>query len=317
MNAAGTQVAHLRLQQRHASAQNLFNQTDLVFKPRDRPRSATRCWPASSSAGRRPTTSATPATSPRSARPSRRSSSPSRAPRPTRRSTFRPERHRRRQPRRRHGRRRSTSQDQVALSRQRAGGRRPPLRPLRRRLPQQPHRRRRSRARDDAALAAAGAHRKPAEPVSLYASYSVSYLPSAGDQFSLAHADQPARSSRRSSATTRSARSGTAAPASPSPRPLYRPRPQQRGRAPTRRPARHRSWSTPSAPAASSSGVTGNVTGRWRVMGGYAYQDGEITQSISATAPAGARARAAAASTRSRCGTATTCSPRAGASAWA
>jgi catecholate siderophore receptor len=36
-------------------------------------------------------------------------------------------------------------------------------------------------------------------------------------------------------------------------------------------------------------GVTGALTSRWTVVGGYAYQDGEITQSISPTALEGAR----------------------------
>ena len=35
-------------------------------------------------------------------------------------------------------------------------------------------------------------------------------------------------------------------------------------------------------------GLSGNVTRSWSLIGGYAFQDGEITQSISATAPAGA-----------------------------
>jgi catecholate siderophore receptor len=35
-------------------------------------------------------------------------------------------------------------------------------------------------------------------------------------------------------------------------------------------------------------GVNGYVTGAWSVAGGYAYQDGEITRSISASAQAGA-----------------------------
>ena len=35
-------------------------------------------------------------------------------------------------------------------------------------------------------------------------------------------------------------------------------------------------------------GLNGNITRAWSVAGGYAYQDGEITRSISATAQAGA-----------------------------
>ena len=35
-------------------------------------------------------------------------------------------------------------------------------------------------------------------------------------------------------------------------------------------------------------GLSGNLTSRWSVLGAYAYQDGLITRSLSATAPAGA-----------------------------
>jgi catecholate siderophore receptor len=35
--------------------------------------------------------------------------------------------------------------------------------------------------------------------------------------------------------------------------------------------------------------LTGNLLDRWSVQGGYAYQDGEITESLSATILAGAR----------------------------
>ena len=51
---------------------------------------------------------------------------------------------------------------------------------------------------------------------------------------------------------------------------------------------RARSSSMPSGPRASSSSCNGNLTRAWSVVGGYAYQDGEITRSISATAQAGA-----------------------------
>ena len=54
----------------------------------------------------------------------------------------------------------------------------------------------------------AGVVYKPIAPVSVYGSYSVSYLPSSGDQFSSLTDDHASRSSRRSSTTTRSARSG-------------------------------------------------------------------------------------------------------------
>src|SRR6185436_1593453 len=34
-------------------------------------------------------------------------------------------------------------------------------------------------------------------------------------------------------------------------------------------------------------GIDGNLTNEWSVLGAYAYQDGKITRSLSATVPAG------------------------------
>ena len=163
VNAAGTTVAHLRPTTTPRSARTCSTRPTSSSR-RDRRRRAHAARRAPSSAGRRPTTSATPATSPRSAR--RRPATPVLG--ATRRSRVPvdvpPERHRRRQPRRRHRRRASTSQDQIALSPQCrliAGVR---YRPLRRRLHQQPHRPG-LRAHDDLSSRRASALvYKPVEP---------------------------------------------------------------------------------------------------------------------------------------------------------
>jgi catecholate siderophore receptor len=128
---------------------------------------------------------------------------------------------------------------------------------------------------------------KPREPVSLYASYSVSFLPRAGEQLSslsltnqaldpeefrnyeLGAKWEAARGLSVSAAVYRLDRNNVAVP-------------------------------DPVNPAVSilvdaqrseglELGVSGQVTEAWSVIGGYAYQDGEITRSLSATAQAGAR----------------------------
>ncbi|HEV7923168.1 MAG TPA: TonB-dependent siderophore receptor [Thermoanaerobaculia bacterium] len=128
---------------------------------------------------------------------------------------------------------------------------------------------------------------KPAEPVSLYASYSLSYLPRAGEQLSsLSLTNQAlkpeefrnyevgmkwdvAQQLELAAAVYRLDRGNVAVP-------------------------------DPVSPALSTlvdgqrtEGVElsagGNLTNAWSIVGAYAYQDGEITRSISATAQAGAR----------------------------
>ena len=127
---------------------------------------------------------------------------------------------------------------------------------------------------------------KPAETVSLYGSYSVSYLPSAGDQFSsltdVTRGLEPERfrnyeigakwdvAERLSltSAAYRLDRTNTRAldPRDPT-------HTVQTGRQRTR---------------GVELGVSGNITPAWGVAGGYAVQDARIT-STTAAAPAGAR----------------------------
>jgi len=127
---------------------------------------------------------------------------------------------------------------------------------------------------------------KPIEPVSLYGSYSLSYLPRAGDQLGSLSVTNQALDPERfrnyevgakwdvtpalavTSAVYRLSRENVAVP-------------------------------DPTDPARSilvdaqhtqglEVGFNGSLTRSWIVAGGYAYQDGEITQSISSTALAGA-----------------------------
>ena len=128
---------------------------------------------------------------------------------------------------------------------------------------------------------------KPIDPMSLYASYSLSYLPRAGEQLSSLNLTNQsldpeefrnyemglkwdvARKLELTGAVYRLDRGNVAVP-------------------------------DPINPALSTlvdgqrtEGVelsaAGNVTNAWSILGAYAYQEGEITQSISATAQAGAR----------------------------
>jgi catecholate siderophore receptor len=128
---------------------------------------------------------------------------------------------------------------------------------------------------------------KPTEPVSVYASYSLSYLPRAGEQLASLSPTNEALDPERfrnyelgakwdlgsrlslTGAAYRLDRENVAVP-------------------------------DPLNPASSilvdaqrtngvELGVNGSLTSSWTVLGGYAYQDGEITQSVSATAQEGAR----------------------------
>ena len=66
----------------------------------------------------------------------------------------------------------------------RAAGRRSAVRSVRPDVPQQPQRRRRCGRTDNLVSPRAGIVYKPIVPLSIYGSYTVSYLPSSGDQFS-------------------------------------------------------------------------------------------------------------------------------------
>jgi catecholate siderophore receptor len=128
---------------------------------------------------------------------------------------------------------------------------------------------------------------KPVEAASVYASYTRSYLPRAGEQLSSlsttnrALAPEDFRNYEVGAKwDVRPALAVTAA--------VYR---LDRGNV---------AVADPTDPAVShlvdgqrtegvELGVTGAVTSRWTVVGGYAYQEGEITRSLSPTALAGAR----------------------------
>ncbi|MGH9371278.1 MAG: TonB-dependent siderophore receptor [Vicinamibacterales bacterium] len=128
---------------------------------------------------------------------------------------------------------------------------------------------------------------KPALPLSIYTSYSLSYLPRAGEQLSSLRLTTQALDPEEfrnyevgAKWDVRPALSLTAT--------VYR---LDRGNVVV---------TDPLDPTVSllvdaqrtkglELGLTGNVTSAWSVAGAYAYQDGEITRSLSATAQAGAR----------------------------
>jgi catecholate siderophore receptor len=124
---------------------------------------------------------------------------------------------------------------------------------------------------------------KPVRPVSLYASYSVSYLPSAGDQFSSLTATtetlKPERFENHEIGAKWDLASGLSLTAA-----LYEltrdntsaPDPQNAARIVQTGSQRSRGFEF---------GLLGQVTDRWQVAGGYAWQDAEITSRTSAAAP--------------------------------
>lgn len=125
---------------------------------------------------------------------------------------------------------------------------------------------------------------KPAEPVSLYASYSVSYLPSSGDQFSSLTATSETLEPEEfenlevglkwsinpdvlfTAAVYRLDRENTTAPD-----------PARPGQVLLTGAQRTEGF---------EAGLSGRLTPRWEVAGGYAWQDAEITRTTAA-APAG------------------------------
>lgn len=124
---------------------------------------------------------------------------------------------------------------------------------------------------------------KPAEPVSIYASYSISHLPASGDQFSSLTATsetlkperfenheiglkwQPRPDLLVTAAAYRLTRDNTTAPA-PSGLGVVQTGAQRT--------------------EGFEAGVSGRLSSRWEIAGGYAWQDAEIT-SITAAAPKG------------------------------
>ena len=128
---------------------------------------------------------------------------------------------------------------------------------------------------------------KPVQPVSLYASYSLSYLPRAGEQLSslnLSNASLAPESFRNYEvgAKWEIARVLELSAAA------YR---LERGNVAVADPLNP--GVTNLVDGQRTEGIElsagGNLTRAWSIVGAYAYQDGQITRSLSATAPAGAR----------------------------
>ncbi|HET9316683.1 MAG TPA: TonB-dependent siderophore receptor, partial [Vicinamibacteria bacterium] len=128
---------------------------------------------------------------------------------------------------------------------------------------------------------------KPLEPVSVYGSYSLSYLPRAGEQLSSLSATNQALDPERFRSYEVGAKWDVGARLSVT-------------GAAYRLDRENVAVPDPNNPAVSvlvdaqrtkglELGVSGSFTAGWTVLGGYAYQDGEITRSVSATAQAGAR----------------------------
>ncbi len=127
---------------------------------------------------------------------------------------------------------------------------------------------------------------KPVEPLSVYGSYSLTYLPRAGEQLSSLSVTNQALDPEEFKNYEVGVK-WDLVPAFALTAALYR---LDRGNVVV---------PDPNDPTLSSLvdaqrtkglelGLNGNVTRSWSVAGGYAYQDGEITRSISATAQAGA-----------------------------
>lgn len=135
---------------------------------------------------------------------------------------------------------------------------------------------------DDLVSPRAGLVLKPVEPVSLYGSYSVSYLPSAGDQFSSLNATtetlEPEQFTNYEAGAKWDALPGLALTAA-----VYR-----LDRTNTSAPDPNDPTKTVQTGSQRTSGyelgLTGNVTDRWQVIGAFASQDAEITSTTAAAA---------------------------------
>lgn len=139
---------------------------------------------------------------------------------------------------------------------------------------------------DDLVSPRAGIVYKPARPVSVYGSYTVSYLPSSGDQFSslttITEQVKPEKFDNYEVGVKWEPRSGLSLTSA-----LYRlDRTNTRATDPNdpTRIVQTGSQRTTGVEV----GVTGRITGAWSVSGGYAYQDAYVT-SATAAAKAGAR----------------------------
>ncbi len=141
-------------------------------------------------------------------------------------------------------------------------------------------------SRDDLVSPRVGLIYKPIEPMSLYASYSLSHLPRAGEQLgSLSVTNQalePESFTNYELGAKWDLARGIALTAA-----VYR---LDRGNVIVPDPADPTRSQLVDGQRTKGVelGVAGNVTSAWSIAGGYAWQDGEITRSLSATAPAGA-----------------------------
>jgi catecholate siderophore receptor len=134
--------------------------------------------------------------------------------------------------------------------------------------------------RDDLVSPRAGLVLKPAQPVSLYGSYSVSYLPSSGDQFSsltaTAETLEPERFTNREVGAKWDVRPGFALTGA-----IYRldrdntsaPDPVDPKKTVQTGSQRTTGWEL---------GASGHVTSAWQVVAGFASQNAEITSTTSA-----------------------------------
>ncbi|GAB6196630.1 TonB-dependent receptor [Lysobacter xanthus] len=130
---------------------------------------------------------------------------------------------------------------------------------------------------------------KPVDPLSVYASYSVAYVPRAGDQLaSLSTSNaalEPEKFVNREIGAKWDVRAGLTASAA-----VYR---LDRSNVVVLDPTDPTNTRTVLADGQRTRGVelelAGRVTDRWSVIAGYAYQEGEFTRAIAATTPAGTR----------------------------
>jgi catecholate siderophore receptor len=142
-------------------------------------------------------------------------------------------------------------------------------------------------SRDELLSPRVGLIYKPVEPMSLYASYSLSHLPRAGEQLgSLSVTNQalePESFTNYELGAKWDLARGIALTAA-----AYR---LDRGNvivADPQDPTRSQLVDAQRTKGVEL-GIAGNVTSAWSIAGGYAWQDGEITRSLSATVPAGAQ----------------------------
>ena len=133
----------------------------------------------------------------------------------------------------------------------------------------------------------AGLVYKPIEEVSIYGSYSMSYLPRAGDQLASLTASNaaldPETFRNREVGVKWDIRPELAATLA-----VYR---LDRGNVAVSDPADPTRSILVDAQKSEGVeiGIAGRITDAWQLMGGYAYQTGELTESLSASAPAGSR----------------------------